>query len=171
MISAPPTSRPAGRARRSCRSTTARWRNRWKREGPISVVVNIGGVSNITYIDGNDTLIACDTGPGNALLDDFMYRTMNQAFDTAGKFAALGQGRRSLDRKGAGAAVLRTAAAEIARPQRLRRAEARRCALADGAATLTAFTAAAISRIIPLLPLEAREAWIVLPAAAPATSP
>src|SRR3954469_9482881 len=44
------------------------------REGPICVV-NIGGVSNITYIDGADTLIACDTGPGNALLDDFMFRT------------------------------------------------------------------------------------------------
>src|ERR1700740_2354706 len=37
-----------------------------EREGPI-VVVNIGGVSNITYIDGTDSLIACDTGPGNAL--------------------------------------------------------------------------------------------------------
>ena len=49
-----------------------------EREGPI-VVVNIGGVSNITYIDGADTLIACDTGPGNALLDDFMYRTMRPA--------------------------------------------------------------------------------------------
>src|SRR5437764_9964382 len=60
------------------------------REGPL-VVVNIGGVSNITYIDGADTLIACDTGPGNALLDDFMYRTMNQAFDTEGRFAALGK--------------------------------------------------------------------------------
>ena len=48
-----------------------------EREGPI-VVVNIGGVSNITYIDGDDTLIACDTGPGNALLDDHMFRTMNQ---------------------------------------------------------------------------------------------
>ena len=46
-----------------------------EREGPI-VVVNIGGVSNITYIDGTDTLIACDTGPGNALLDDFMFRIM-----------------------------------------------------------------------------------------------
>src|SRR5450756_802420 len=46
-----------------------------EREGPL-VVVNIGGVSNITYIDGADTLIACDTGPGNALLDDYMFRTM-----------------------------------------------------------------------------------------------
>ena len=54
-----------------------------EREGPI-VVVNIGGVSNITYIDGSDTLIACDTGPGNALLDDHMFRTMNHAYRLRG---------------------------------------------------------------------------------------
>src|SRR6266702_863040 len=61
-----------------------------EREGPI-VVVNIGGVSNITYIDGTDTLIACDTGPGNALLDDHMYRVLNQRFDNAGQTAAQGK--------------------------------------------------------------------------------
>src|ERR1700734_1092598 len=60
------------------------------REGPI-VVVNIGGVSNITYIDGADVLIACDTGPGNALLDDFMIRTMSQPFDREGRLAAQGK--------------------------------------------------------------------------------
>ena len=60
-----------------------------EREGPI-VVVNIGGVSNITYIDGADTLIACDTGPGNALLDDFMFRAMSQPFDCEGRMAAQG---------------------------------------------------------------------------------
>src|SRR6201999_2297033 len=61
-----------------------------EREGPM-VVVNIGGVSNITYIDGTDTLIACDTGPGNALLDDYMFRTMHQRFDKDGEFAAKGK--------------------------------------------------------------------------------
>src|ERR1700729_2665875 len=60
-----------------------------ERDGPM-VVVNIGGVSNITYIDGVDTLIACDTGPGNALLDDYMLRTMSQAFDCEGRMAAQG---------------------------------------------------------------------------------
>src|SRR3954454_1195238 len=60
-----------------------------EREGPI-VVVNIGGVSNITYIDGNDTLIACDTGPGNALLDDYMFRRMDRPFDCEGRMAAQG---------------------------------------------------------------------------------
>src|SRR5207249_10354583 len=59
------------------------------RDGPV-VVVNIGGVGNITYVDG-DTLIACDTGPGNALLDDFMFRWLNQRFDNEGRTAALGK--------------------------------------------------------------------------------
>ncbi|MGH6740621.1 MAG: anhydro-N-acetylmuramic acid kinase, partial [Bradyrhizobium sp.] len=61
-----------------------------EREGPI-VVVNIGGVSNITYIDGSDILIACDTGPGNALLDDYMFRVMRQRFDCEGRLAAQGK--------------------------------------------------------------------------------
>src|SRR6266702_1236164 len=61
-----------------------------EREGPIAVL-NIGGVSNITYIDGTDTLIACDTGPGNALLDDHMFRVFNQRFDTEGRTAAQGR--------------------------------------------------------------------------------
>src|SRR6266567_5651795 len=61
-----------------------------EREGTM-VVVNIGGVSNITYIDGSDVLIACDTGPGNALLDDYMYRVMSQPFDTEGRLAAQGK--------------------------------------------------------------------------------
>src|ERR1700741_3649127 len=60
-----------------------------EREGPIAVV-NIGGVSNLTSIDGADPLIACDTGPGNALLDDHMSRTMRERFQKGGEFAAQG---------------------------------------------------------------------------------
>src|SRR5476649_78874 len=60
-----------------------------EREGPMAVL-NIGGVSNVTYIDGADTLIACDTGPGNALLDDYMFRMTGQRFDCDGRMAAQG---------------------------------------------------------------------------------
>ena len=132
-----------------------------QREGPI-VVVNIGGVANITYIDGADTLIACDTGPGNALLDDHMFRDHEPALrQRAGSFAALGRVDEAWIARVAGTAVLCAAATEIARPQRFRRAEARpTCAPADGAATLTAFTAAAIARIVPLLP-KPPKSWIV----------
>jgi len=129
------------------------------REGPIAVV-NIGGVSNITYIDGNDTLIACDTGPGNALLDDFMFRSVNQAFDAEGKFAALGQADDAWIRRS-----LELPFFALPPPKSLDRNDFAALKLgdmapADGAATLTVFTAAAIARIIPLLP-KPPKSWIV----------
>ncbi|NVN86120.1 MAG: anhydro-N-acetylmuramic acid kinase [Rhodopseudomonas sp.] len=129
------------------------------RDGPI-VVVNIGGVSNITYIDGTDSLIACDTGPGNALLDDFVFAVTGQPFDAQGKLAAQGEPDqdwiarslahpffalpppKSLDRNDFAALRLGQIAPD------------------DGAATLTAFTVAAIAAIAPLLPKPPRS-WIV----------
>ena len=51
--------------------------------------MNIGGISNLTYWDGN-TLIGFDTGPGNALMDDYMSNVFNQNFDREGSIAANG---------------------------------------------------------------------------------
>src|SRR5581483_10815789 len=128
------------------------------RESPI-VVLNIGGVSNITYIDG-DTLIACDTGPGNALLDDFVYRAIGQGFDRDGHLAAQG----TPDDEWISEA-LSDAFFTLPPPKSLDRNDFakyafRKPSLTDGAATLTAFTAAAIAKVIPLLPKTPRS-WIV----------
>jgi anhydro-N-acetylmuramic acid kinase len=57
-------------------------------EPPVAVL-NVGGVANVTYIDGDD-LIACDTGPGNALLDDFVRLRTDQLLDTDGRMAQAG---------------------------------------------------------------------------------
>ena len=129
------------------------------REGPIAVV-NIGGVSNITYIDGDDVLIACDTGPGNALLDDFMHRTTGQAFDQDGRIAAQGTPDQTWVAK-----ALELPFFALPPPKSLDRNDFSALALgdvvpADGAATLTAFTVAAIARIVPLLP-KPPASWIV----------
>lgn len=130
-----------------------------EREGPI-IVVNIGGVSNITYIDGADTLIACDTGPGNALLDDFMFRTMSQRFDCEGRLAAQG-----VVDVGWVTRAMEHPFFALPPPKSLDRNDFAGLKIgemtpADGAATLTAFTAAAIARIVPLLPKEPRS-WII----------
>jgi anhydro-N-acetylmuramic acid kinase len=53
--------------------------------------LNIGGIANITWIGKNGELIAFDTGPGNALLNDWMMRHAGMAQDTDGKFAARGK--------------------------------------------------------------------------------
>ena len=52
--------------------------------------LNIGGVSNLTYWDG-ETLIGFDTGPGNALMDDFMTSTFNESYDKDGIIASKGK--------------------------------------------------------------------------------
>jgi anhydro-N-acetylmuramic acid kinase len=54
-----------------------------------SCFLNIGGVSNLTYWDG-ELLIGFDTGPGNALMDDFMSSTFNKNYDKDGILASKG---------------------------------------------------------------------------------
>lgn len=127
--------------------------------GPI-VVVNIGGVSNITYIDGEDTLIACDTGPGNALLDDYVFRVTGQPFDQDGRLASQGDADTDWVERALGHPFF-----ALPPPKSLDRNQFAALALPEmsvrnGAATLTAFTAGAIARIIPHLPKEPR-AWII----------
>lgn len=130
------------------------------RGGPIAVV-NIGGVSNITYIDGEDVLIACDTGPGNALLDDFMLKSISQPFDNEGRTAAQGVPDEAWI-----ANALQHPFFKAPPPKSLDRNDFASLKLgnmsvADGAATLTAFTAAAIASIAPLLP-KPPESWIIV---------
>jgi anhydro-N-acetylmuramic acid kinase len=57
---------------------------------PIAVL-NIGGVSNVTYIDKNDKLLAFDTGPGCALLNDFIFKKLKEPYDKGGAIAASGK--------------------------------------------------------------------------------
>ncbi len=54
------------------------------------VVVNIGGVANLTRIGSDGALTAGDTGPGNALLDDFMRQRTGEAMDRGGRYASRG---------------------------------------------------------------------------------
>lgn len=60
------------------------------RPGPI-VFVNIGGISNITLIGQNDELEAFDTGPGNALIDQWVETKAGIPFDQGGAIASEGQ--------------------------------------------------------------------------------
>jgi len=123
-------------------------------------IVNIGGVANITYIDG-ETLIACDTGPGNALLDDYLMRHIGKAMDRGGAIAAQGEPdsdwiAQALDHpffdRPAPKSLDRNDFASFAVDG---------MALEDGAATLTAFTAASIARIVDQLPNQPAS-WIVV---------
>jgi anhydro-N-acetylmuramic acid kinase len=124
------------------------------------VVVNIGGIANVTYLAAGEAPLACDTGPGNALIDDFLHAHGGPSFDEGGMLAARGQVDEAFVQR-----ILAYPFFAARPPKSLDRNDFAGLKLgdvsaADGAATLTAFTAAAIARIVPLLP-KPPQGWIV----------
>lgn len=123
-------------------------------------VLNLGGVANVSWIGDEGELVAFDTGPGNALLDDWMRRHYGKSMDEGGKVAAKGC-------RDEAALVGLMAHAYFSRPhpKSLDRndfsfSEVEGLSPEDGAATLVAFTAASISQateIMPRAPLQ----WLV----------
>lgn len=57
------------------------------------IVLNLGGISNITYLpaDANGDVIGFDTGPANTLLDAWIQKNLNKNYDQDGAWAARGK--------------------------------------------------------------------------------
>lgn len=114
------------------------------REPPPHVFINIGGVANVTWIGPDGTLIAFDTGPGNALLDDWVKETTGERFDAGGGLAMRGMPSPDIVE-----AYLRHPFFSQSPPKSLDRnafslEPVRGIGTEDGAATLLAFTVEAI---------------------------
>jgi len=126
-------------------------------EKPLAVL-NIGGVANVTFLD--DRVVAFDTGPGNALIDDWIQNTTGQPFDTDGDVAGSGRADDAIV-----AAMMAHPYFARLPPKSLDRGDFGLAAVtglspADGAATLAAFTVAAVARAVDFLPARPRR-WLV----------
>lgn len=124
-------------------------------------VVNLGGVANITWIGpGEDDLIAFDTGPASALIDDWMRRHAGKPRDDGGEAAAAGTiSPRHLE------TLMDNAYFTAPPPKSLDRnafdtSHLEGLSVEDGAATLTAFTVQALARARDHLP-SAPANWYV----------
>jgi anhydro-N-acetylmuramic acid kinase len=128
-------------------------------ERPLALV-NIGGVANVTYVGATGELLAFDTGPGGAMIDDWMQHHSASAYDAEGALAARGRVNEDLV-----ARHLRHPYYAAPPPKSLDRnafvdASLDGLSAADGAATLTAFAAAGIAAARAHLPI-APARWIV----------
>jgi anhydro-N-acetylmuramic acid kinase len=126
---------------------------------PPVVMVNIGGVANVTYVSA-DTVLAFDTGPGNAPIDDWAHRHTGKPVDEGGALARTGR----VDDKVLSRMLENKFFARVP-PKSLDRMDFGMEAVAglsaqDGAATLTAFTAASIAKAREHFP-EPATTWIV----------
>lgn len=128
---------------------------------PPVAFLNLGGVGNVTWIGrGDDDLVAFDTGPANALIDDWMLEHTDKAYDKGGAIAATGQVH-----SGILATLMDNPWFSSPPPKSLDRADfsldaVRGLSLADGATTLTAFTAQTVQRAMQHLP-EPPSHWLV----------
>ena len=61
------------------------------RPGQRRAIANIGGMANVTLLDGNTLLGGFDTGPGNVLMDLWIRQHRQQPFDRNGDWAAGGE--------------------------------------------------------------------------------
>ncbi len=132
-------------------------------------VLNLGGVANLTWIgagigpgmgESEGAVRAFDTGPGNALIDDWAARHSGRPLDLDG---ALARGGRI--HEAALGALLDDAYFTRPPPKSLDRdafdpGPVAGLSAADGAATLTAFSAAAVARALDHLP-AAPVRWLV----------
>lgn len=128
--------------------------------GPL-MVLNWGGVGNVTYIGAGEP-IAFDSGPANALLDDWTLRHTGRAYDAGGRLAAAGRVDEALlARLMANPYFARPAPKSLDRNEfhaRARIVEA--LSPQDGAATLAAFTVAATAAALDHVPAQPIR-WLV----------
>ncbi|MEL6582919.1 MAG: anhydro-N-acetylmuramic acid kinase [Pseudomonadota bacterium] len=128
------------------------------------VFLNIGGVGNVTWVDPTappEEMVAFDTGPGNALIDDFMQQRTGATKDTDGVAAAAGVAHTALI-EDIGVEYVSTSPPKSLDRHDFHHALERVAELSteDGAATLTALTIASVkaaTRYFPTPPMR----WLV----------
>lgn len=126
---------------------------------PVAML-NLGGVGNVTWIGGETDLLAFDTGPGNALIDDWVHRHTGATHDADGRLAARGRADRvRID------TVLEGPYFQRRPPKSLDRDDfsaslAEGLSLEDGAATLAALTVACVAKAADWFPKPPLR-WIV----------
>ena len=64
--------------------------------GRTRVVLNLGGIANITVLGANGSVLGFDTGPANGLMDAWCLRHLGVPFDANGHFAASGRADETL---------------------------------------------------------------------------
>ncbi|MGE8103846.1 anhydro-N-acetylmuramic acid kinase [Allorhizobium sp. NPDC080224] len=114
--------------------------------------VNIGGISNLTFLDRDGIIIGFDSGPGNTLIDQWVEAHAGIPYDDGGRIASEGSvimalAERYLDNPFFTASKRRSLDRNDFRPPEGHEAE-----LSDGARTLAYISAAAVLKSAGHLP-------------------
>lgn len=120
--------------------------------GKAVVFVNIGGISNITFIGAGGQIVAFDSGPGNTLIDQWVEAHAGIPYDQGGMIASEGRVDPGLAERYLGHAFFTAPVRRSLDRNDFRPPEGADASLEDGARTLAHVTAAAILRSARHLP-------------------
>ena len=124
------------------------------------VFLNIGGVANVTYVGKDNELIAFDTGPGNALIDDWMLQKTCQKFDKEGKTALSGKVNKTILNSLLSHSFFSKTAPKSLDRNTFESQAWKNLSITDGAATLSVFTVQSIALACRHFPDQPKQ-WIV----------
>jgi anhydro-N-acetylmuramic acid kinase len=120
------------------------------------VFVNIGGISNLTYVGADGVLSAFDSGPGNMLIDQWVEGHTGRAYDRNGETASRGAVVADLTRRYLSSAFFSGNVRRSLDRGDFLPPEKGEVSLEDGARTLAHVTAASIVKLADHLPQPPR---------------
>lgn len=134
-----------------------------------AAVVNIGGIGNVTWVGRSEAMgesimaydiLAFDTGPGNAMLNDWVRLHTGAAYDKDGALARKGRVHEAIVKEFLDHPYFNTTPPKSLDRNDFNISQVKNLSVEDGAATLTHFTAQAIARAVPFFPAPPKR-WLV----------
>ncbi len=127
-------------------------------ELPIAIL-NLGGVGNVTWVS-NDEMVAFDTGPANAMIDDWVGQHTSQKFDKGGEIASRGMADENVLKQFVSLPYF-----DKSYPKSLDRNDFQNILVEDlpvedGAATLTEMTVQSVAKGIDLCPSKPNAIYV-----------
>jgi anhydro-N-acetylmuramic acid kinase len=128
---------------------------------PVAIL-NIGGISNVTWIGGSsdDKIMAFDIGPGNAMIDDWVLTKTGQPYDEYGLLAAEGHVNEALVDRVLSQTFFRRAPPKSLDRNAFNHLIPTSLNAADGAATLTMITARAVALGLKFMPQKPKHLYV-----------
>lgn len=125
-----------------------------------TVVLNLGGVANVTWLGSNDEIIAGDTGPGCGLLDEWVQEMAGLPHDQDGKLALAGRVHEGTVQSALSTPFFAKPLPKAADRYDFDHVDVSQLSVEDGAATLCAVTVDAIFRAVKKLPESPVTLWV-----------
>ena len=125
-----------------------------------TLVLNLGGVANLTWLGGNNEIIAGDTGPGCGLLDEWAQAMADLPHDRDGQLALAGNIDAATVEEALSASFFSQPLPKAADRYDFDHVDVSGLSIEDGAATLCAVTTEAVYRAAARLPSLPKCLWV-----------